>query len=85
MLQATGTRYIIKPVELALESAGGIILKSTDATQYAEIISIGTKVEEPLPLGAKIVVDWSHTVPLKHENDTYYVIDYRAVAAVFEE
>lgn len=85
MIQATTTRYIIRAVELDLESAGGIILKSTDSTQFAEIISIGSQVQDPLPLGAKIVVDWNQTVPVKHENDTFYVIDSRAVAAVVEE
>ena len=84
-LQAVTTRYIIKAIELNLESAGGIILKSTTDTQFAEIIAIGSRVKEPLPLGAKIVVDWNHCVPLKHENETYYVIDYRAVAAVVED
>lgn len=85
MIRATNKRYIIKPVELTLESAGGIILKSTDATQFAEIVSVGTQVQDPLPLGAKIVVDWNQTVPLKHNNETFYVVDSRAVAAVLEE
>lgn len=84
-INATGTRYVIKATELELESAGGIILKTTDATQFATIISVGSRVENALPVGAKIVVDWNHTVPVKHENETYYVIDSRAVAAVFEE
>lgn len=85
MIQATTTRYIVKALDLDLESTGGIILKSTTATQFAEIISVGTQVVEPLPLGAKIVVDWNQTVPVKHENTTYYVVDYRAVVAVVEE
>lgn len=85
MIQATQQRYIIKAVDLKLESAGGIILQSTTETQFAEIISIGSQVQDPLPLGAKIVVDWNQTVPVKHENTTYYVIDSRAVAAVLEE
>lgn len=85
MIQATTTRYIVKALDLDLESAGGIILKSTTATQFAEIISIGSQVQDPLPLGAKIVIDWNQTVPVKHENTTYYVVDSRAVAAVVEE
>lgn len=85
MIQATTTRYIIKPMELNLQTSGGIILKSTNDTQFAEIISIGSQVKEPLPLGAKIIVDWNQTVPVKHENDTFYVVDYRAVVAVLEE
>lgn len=85
MIKATGTRYIIRPVELNKTTAGGIILQSTDDTQLAEIIAIGSRVEEPLPLGAKIVVNWNHTVPLKHENETFYVIESGAIAAVYEE
>lgn len=84
-VQATGTRYVIRPVELNLATAGGIILKSTDDTQLAEIISIGSRVKEPVPLGTKIVVNWNHTVPIKHENETFYVIESEAVAAVYEE
>lgn len=85
MIQATGKRYIIRAVELKKESAGGIILKTTDATQFAEVISIGPQVEDPVPLGAKIVVNWSQTVPLKHENDSLWVVDSRGVLAIYEE
>jgi co-chaperonin GroES (HSP10) len=84
-LQATGTRYVIKPVELTMASSGGIILRSTEDTQLAEIISVGSRVVEPLPLGTKIVVNWNHTVPVKHENDALWIIESGAVAAVYEE
>jgi len=85
MLRATQKRYIIKSIELVKESAGGIILKSTDATQLAEIISVGPQVEDALPVGTTVVVDWNHTVPIKHEDVQYYVIDSRAIAAVLEQ
>jgi co-chaperonin GroES (HSP10) len=84
-LQATGTRYVIRPVELTMASAGGIILKSTEDTQLAEIVSIGSRVEEPLPLGTKIVVNWNHTVPVKHKNEALWIIESGAVAAIYEE
>jgi co-chaperonin GroES (HSP10) len=84
-LQATGTRYVIRPVELTMASTGGIILKSTEDTQLAEIISVGSRVIEPLPLGTKVVVNWNHTVPVKHENDALWIIESGAVAAIYEE
>lgn len=84
-VQATGTRYVIRPVELNLSTQGGIILKSTDDTQLAEIISVGSRVEEPLPLGTRIVVNWNHTVPIQHENEALWIIESGAVAAVYEE
>jgi co-chaperonin GroES (HSP10) len=85
MIQATNTRYIIRPVELNKTTAGGIILNSTDDTQLAEIVSVGSRVEEPLPLGTKIVINWNHAVSIKHENDSLWVIESGAVAAVYEE
>ena len=85
MIQATGKRYIIETLELKKITAGGIILKSTEDTQLARIISIGHQVEDALPLNSIIVVDWNHTVPVKHNDQTYYVIDSRAVAAVVED
>jgi co-chaperonin GroES (HSP10) len=85
MIKATGTRYIVRPVELNKTTQGGIILQSTEDTQLAEIIAVGSRVENPLPAGTRIVVNWNHTVPLKHENDTFYVIESGAVAAVYEQ
>jgi len=84
-LQATGTRYVIRPVELTMATTGGIILRSTEDTQLAEVVSVGPRVEEPLPLGTRIVVDWRHTVPVKHENDALWIIESGAVAAIYEE
>ena len=84
-LRATGKRYIIQAEEINMTTASGIVLKSTTDTQFAIVRSVGGDVEDPLPVGAKIVVDWNHTVPLKHENVTYHVIDSRAVSAVVEE
>jgi co-chaperonin GroES (HSP10) len=85
MIQATGRRYIIRPVALNTTTQGGIILQSTEDTQLAEIVAVGPRVEEPLPVGTKIVLDWRHAVALKHKNDTLWVVESGAVAAVYEE
>jgi co-chaperonin GroES (HSP10) len=85
MIKATGKRYIIKAQEQKKESAGGIILQSSNETQFAVIISVGGEVEQPLEVGTVVVIDWNHTVPLKYEDVQYYVIDSRAIAAVVED
>jgi co-chaperonin GroES (HSP10) len=85
MIQATGTRYIVRPVALNKTTTGGIILQSTEDTQLAEIVAVGSRVENPLPTGTKIVINWNHAVALKHENDTLWVVESGAVAAVYEE
>lgn len=85
MIKATGKRYIIRPVELTMASQGGIILNATEDTQLAEIVSVGPRVEEPLPIGTQIVINWNHAVAIKHENTPLWIIESGAVAAVYEE
>jgi co-chaperonin GroES (HSP10) len=84
-IRATTTKYIIRAKDLNKITSGGIIVNSTDETQLAEIIAIGPQVIDPVPLGALIVIDWRNAVPFKHENEQFYVIDYRAVSAVVED
>lgn len=85
MLKATGTRYIIEPEEQNKQTASGIILKQSNDTQFAFIRSAGERLREPLPAGTKVVVEWNHTVPIKHENVTYFIVEERSVVAVVEE
>lgn len=85
MLRATGTRYLIEPEEQSKQTASGIILKQSNDTQFAIIRSSGERLKEPLPAGTKVVVEWNHTVPVKHENATYFVVEERSVIAVVEE
>jgi co-chaperonin GroES (HSP10) len=85
MIQATGKRYIIKALELNKVSQGGIILRHSDETQFAQIVSVGPQVTDPLDVGAIVVIDWNHTVPVKHEDVTYHVVDSRAIAAIVED
>lgn len=83
-LKATGTRYIVEPVELETTTAGGIYVKNTGETQLAIIRSAGPKLQEPLAIGSRVLLDWNSTVPLRHEGVTYYVVENSALHAVME-
>jgi len=85
MLRATTTRYVIQSVEKKLMSEGGIILRHSDEQQLAQVVSIGRDVKDPVPLGAFLIINWHDAVAVKHENQQFYVIDYRAVHAVVED
>jgi len=84
MLQATGTRYLIQAEDLSRTTASGIIVKETTDTQLARIVAVGPRVVEPEPVGTRIVVEWKNSVPIKHEDQQFFVIDYRSVIAVME-
>lgn len=87
MIKPTGKRYIIEPEELKKETASGIILKSSNDTQFAIIRSAGPQVEDPLEPGTRTVVEWSRTIPLKDPEDgkQYFLIESHSVIAVVEE
>lgn len=81
MIQATGTRYIVRSIEKEKVTAGGIFVSNTDETQLAEIVSAGTKIQNPLNIGARVILDWASTVPIKHDDQQYYVVDQTAIHA----
>jgi hypothetical protein len=85
MLKATGTRYIVEPEPLETTTAGGIYVKNTGTTQFAIIRSAGPKLIDPLALGTRVLLDWNSTLPLKHEDTTYYVVENSALHAVVGE
>ncbi len=81
MIQCTGTRYILQAEELAKETAGGIIVNYSGATQFARIVAVGPRVQDALPVGTRVAVEWQHTVPIKHQDQDYYVIESKCVMA----
>jgi co-chaperonin GroES (HSP10) len=87
VIKPTGKRYIIEPEELKKETASGIILKSNSDTQFAIVKSAGPGVEDVLPVGTRVVVEWSRTIPLKdpEDNKQYFLIESNSVIAVVEE
>jgi co-chaperonin GroES (HSP10) len=84
-MKAHNEKYLIKSVAAATQTSGGIFIKSQDETQLAEIYSVGAGVENPLPLGTIIVVDWQIAMPIKHLSTTYYAIKDAAIVAIVDE
>jgi len=81
MIQATGTRYIVRSIEQEKVTAGGIFVSHTGETQLAEIVSVGPKVQMPLNIGTRVVLDWNATVPIKHNDQQYFVVEQSAIHA----
>ena len=70
MLQAQGNYYLVQSVEVNKVSSGGIILRDTGTVQYGEICSVGGGIEKPLPVGAKIIMNWNHVRCRHNKNIT---------------
>lgn len=81
MIQATGTRYIIRPQEQQMQTASGIFIGSSNDSQFAVIAAVGPRVTDPVPVGTQVVVDWRYTSKITHDDITYYVIESDNVLA----
>jgi len=86
MLRAMGNRVIIKKRDAEVQSSSGIFLGSAQdgSAVYAEVIGVGDEVTL-VKVGELVLPDWRSTVPFKHENDNYMLIDERGILGVFEE
>lgn len=85
MIRATGTRYIIKAEALESMSAGGIFVRNTGETQMGVIVSVGPRIKDPLTVGDRVLLDWHCTLPVKHDNEDYFVVEQSAIHAVMEK
>jgi len=77
-------RYGIVVKQLTPEkvTAGGVILTQNFDTTYAEIVSIGADVTKEVSVGDRIVINWTNTMPVKHESDTFYIANQDSILAV---
>lgn len=86
MLKAMGKRVILKKKDAEVQSAGGIFLGSSQdgSAVYAQVIAVGDEVTT-VKVGETVLPDWRTTVPFKHNNENFLLIDERGILGVFEE
>jgi co-chaperonin GroES (HSP10) len=77
----TGNKVLIERVAAKKESAGGIILKSTEEPDKAKIVAIGPDVTD-VAVGEVAIINWTRAVSV--ENDLY-ILPIDEVVMVIEE
>lgn len=80
-LTAIKNNVIIKRLEKNLQRESGIILKSTDEADRAEVISAGADAPE-VSTGDIVLVNWNKAIKIKDE--TYRVV-VEDIVAIFED
>lgn len=75
---------IVKQIENKKEnvSASGIILTQNDAATYGEIVDVGSECVKDLAVGQRVILNWSQAVQLKHEGETYYLVNQDNIFAI---
>ena len=85
MLQALGTKIIVKKIEQEQRSALGIIITNLGETNpRAEVVSIGPDLKEKHPsleVGDILAIEWTQTAQVRDQGQQYYVVDAASVYA----
>ena len=84
-LSATGSRLIVKRMEIDKATESGIILHNPkELNPRAVVVSVGPKVKDQINIGDQIMIEWRRTAKLTHNDHVYYLVDESDVWAVFE-
>lgn len=78
-IRTLGNKVAVKRFSAAKETASGIILKSTEEPDRAQVLSIGPEVTE-VSIGDELLVNWNEAVKVEGET---YVLPITAVIWVF--
>ena len=77
----TGSNVLIERIPAPKQSAGGIILKSSDEPDRAKIIAIGPDVTD-VAVDEITIVNWNHARKIE---DELYMIPITEIVMVIEE
>ena len=71
---------IVKKAEKNLVTASGIVLQRSDEADLADVVAIGSDVEE-VSVDDKVLIDWNQAIKIDKEN---YKISVENIIAVVE-
>lgn len=93
MLKPLGTRVVVKMVEAEETTKSGLIIasKSEEKSQIAEVIKVGTGLEEdgkkvPMQVkeGDKVVLNQYAGTTIKYEGEEYVIVKESDILAIVE-
>ena len=74
-MNATKTRVIVKKIQPAMTTAGGIILRSSNEQPRVIAVSVGPAVTSGIQAGDELIVDWSRVGRFEWLEQEYFVVD----------
>ena len=82
MIQPLSSKIAVKRIAAVKESAGGIILQSTQEPDRAEVVALGPLVTE-VAVGDQVLLNWNGAI--KTGETDMYVIDIEHVIFIYGE
>ena len=81
---ATGSRIIVKKLQSAMTSSGGIILQNPTDRPQVQVVACGPRVTSDIQPGDDLVLDWSRVGRFEFLEQEYFVVDESDVWCVVE-
>ena len=83
-MNATKARVIVKKIANAMNSQGGIILRSPTDHPRAVAVSVGPDVRSGIKSGNVLVIDWSRCGRFEYLEQEYFIIHEHDIMAIIE-
>jgi co-chaperonin GroES (HSP10) len=77
---ATRNRVIVKKVQPAMTTQGGIILRSSTESPRVVAVSVGPQATQIKP-GDELVVDWSRVGRFEYLEQEYFIVEETNILA----
>ena len=83
-MNATKNRVIVKKLQSAMTTEGGIVLRSS--TDYPKVIavSVGPIVTSGIKPGDELIIDWSKTGRFEYLEQEYFIVEEINILAIVE-
>ena len=88
LLKPLRNKVIVMPVKTPNKTKSGIYIpdSSTEISKYAQVVSIGEKVDgESIKIGAKVMYTSSNPIAVESEDGTMFIIDDNEIIAIIED
>ncbi len=85
-IKPLGKRVVIKKVEIEEKTQSGIVLPNSakEQPQIAEVLAVGTEVEDTVKVGDKVIFSKYSGTEVKMDGEESTIIDFKNILAVVE-
>jgi co-chaperonin GroES (HSP10) len=81
---ATGTRVIVKKIQPAMTTEGGIILRSPQENPFVQAVAVGPRTTADIQPGDQLAIDWNRCGRFEYLEQEYLIIDESNVLAIVD-
>ena len=83
-MNATRNRVIVKKLQPAMTTQGGIILRNTMEQPRVVAVTVGPTVVSGIQSGDELIVDWNRVGRFEYLEQEYFIIEETNILAIVD-